>query len=92
MAWLFSLGFLWSIFSLAGTLVSLAFLLSRLFLMYKAYSKEMFMIPVIGETSSKQAEKQAQVFRIDGCNWRPKRDSGVRPSAANRCPRIVAIS
>jgi uncharacterized membrane protein len=58
LAGLFSLGFLWSIFSLIGTLISLAFFLFWLFLMYKAYNKEMFMIPVIGELASKQAAKQ----------------------------------
>ena len=52
------LGFLWSLFSLIGTLISLAFFLFWLFLMYKAYNKEKFMIPVIGEMASKQAAKQ----------------------------------
>jgi uncharacterized membrane protein len=59
LAGLFSLGFLWSFFSLIGTLISLAFFLFWLFLMYKAYNKERFMIPVIGEMASKQAAKQA---------------------------------
>jgi uncharacterized membrane protein len=58
LAGLFSLGFLWSIFSLIGTLISLAFFLFWLFLMYKAYNKEKFMIPFIGEMASKQAAKQ----------------------------------
>jgi uncharacterized membrane protein len=52
-----SLGFLWTIFSLVGTLVYLACFLFWLFLMYKAYNNEKFMIPVIGEWASKQAGK-----------------------------------
>jgi uncharacterized membrane protein len=58
LAGIFSLGFLWPLFSLIGTLVNVAFFLFWLFLMYKAYNKEMFMIPVIGEFASKQAAKQ----------------------------------
>jgi uncharacterized membrane protein len=58
MTFMFALGFLWTVFSLIGGLVSLAFFLFWLFLMYKAYNNEMFMIPVIGEIASKQAAKQ----------------------------------
>jgi uncharacterized membrane protein len=52
-----SLGFLWTIFSLIGTLVYLAFFLLWLFLMYKAYNNETFKIPVIGDIAAKQAAK-----------------------------------
>jgi uncharacterized membrane protein len=54
-AW--SFGFLWTIFSLIGTLVYLGFFLLWLFLMYKAYNNETFKIPVIGDLASKQAAK-----------------------------------
>jgi len=58
MAGFFSFGFLWTIFSLVGTLISLAIFIYWLFLMYKAYNNEMYMIPVIGEFAAKQAAKQ----------------------------------
>ena len=45
------MGFFWSLFSL----VRLAFLLLWLFLMYKAYNKERFSLPVIGPLAAKQA-------------------------------------
>ena len=52
-----SLGFLWTIFSLIGTLVYLACFFLWLFLMYKAYNSETFKLPVIGDLASNQAEK-----------------------------------
>jgi len=45
------MGFFWSLFSL----VRLAFLLLWLFLMYKAYNKERFSLPIIGPLAAKQA-------------------------------------
>jgi len=48
-------GFLWPIMSLISTLVSLGFFLFWVFLMYKAYNNERFMIPIIGEFAAKQA-------------------------------------
>jgi uncharacterized membrane protein len=45
------MGFFWSLFSM----VRLAFLLLWLFLMYKAYNKERFSLPVIGPLAAKQA-------------------------------------
>jgi uncharacterized membrane protein len=53
-----SFGFFWTIFSLIGTLVYLGFFFLWLFLMYKAYNNETFMLPVIGEMASKQAAKE----------------------------------
>lgn len=50
-----SFGFLWTIMSLVSTLVSLGVFLLWLFLMYKAYNRERFMLPFIGELASKQA-------------------------------------
>ncbi len=58
MAGLFPFGFLWPVFGLIGTLITLAFILFWLFLMYKAYNHETFMIPLIGEFASKQAARQ----------------------------------
>jgi uncharacterized membrane protein len=52
-----SLGFLWTIVSLFGTLIYLAFFLLWLFLMYKAYNNETFKLPVIGDLAAKQAAK-----------------------------------
>lgn len=51
----YSLGFLWTIFGLLSTLIYLAIIVFWLFLMYKAYNKERYMIPVIGEWAAKQA-------------------------------------
>ena len=48
-------GFLWPIMSLISLLVSLGFFLCWIFLMYKAYNNERFMIPIIGEFAAKQA-------------------------------------
>jgi uncharacterized membrane protein len=47
--------FLWAIMSVISMIVSLAALLLWLFLMYKAYNKEWFKIPIIGEFAAKQA-------------------------------------
>lgn len=49
------LHFLWWILSMVGMLVSLGVLLLWLFLMYKAYNNERFMLPVIGEIAARQA-------------------------------------
>jgi uncharacterized membrane protein len=51
----FTAGFLWPILSLVGSLVSLGAFVGWLFLMYKAYNHERFMIPVIGEHAARQA-------------------------------------
>lgn len=53
---IFSIG-LFGIFSLISTLIHLAFFVLWLFLMFKAYNKEMFKIPVIGDLAEKQALK-----------------------------------
>jgi uncharacterized membrane protein len=45
------MGFFWSLFSL----VRLAFLLLWLFMMYKAYNKDRFSLPIIGPLAAKQA-------------------------------------
>ncbi len=58
LAALFSSGFLLGAFTIIGRLVSLAFIIYWLFLMYKAYRDEMYRIPVIGEMASKMAAKQ----------------------------------
>jgi len=50
-----SLGFLWSLLALVWVLLRLAFFALWLFLMYKAYSKERFMVPFIGPLAEKQA-------------------------------------
>jgi uncharacterized membrane protein len=52
-----TLGFLVTIFSLIGSLVYMGFFLYWLFLMYKAYNKETYKIPVLGDWASKQAAK-----------------------------------
>ncbi len=52
-----SFGFFWTIFSLIGTLVYLGLILLWLFLMYKAYNNEKFLLPVIGDMAARQAEK-----------------------------------
>ncbi len=53
---IFSLGLL-SLVSLIGSLVYLAFFILWLFLMFKAYNKEMFKLPIIGDIAEKQAAK-----------------------------------
>jgi uncharacterized membrane protein len=50
-----SFGFFFAIVSLIGLLIWLAIFVLWLFLMYKAYNNERFMLPVIGEWASKQA-------------------------------------
>jgi uncharacterized membrane protein len=50
-----SLGFLFAIFALVGFVIWLAVLAYWLFLMYKAYNNETYMVPVIGEWALKQA-------------------------------------
>ena len=45
----------WIIYILLWTVFSLGVLAAWLFLMYKAYNKERFVIPVIGEWAEKQA-------------------------------------
>jgi uncharacterized membrane protein len=49
------LGLLGTLFSLLGLLIWLGFVACWLFLMYKAYKNERYMLPVIGELASKQA-------------------------------------
>lgn len=51
----YTFGFLWPILSLIWTLISLAAFLFWLFLMFKAYNGERFIIPFIGEMAAKQA-------------------------------------
>jgi uncharacterized membrane protein len=53
-----SFRFLWAIVNLVGALVSLAVFAYWLFLMYKAYNNERYMIPIIGEFALKQAGKE----------------------------------
>lgn len=50
-----SLGFLWSLLLLLWGLLRLAFFLLWLFMMYKAYNNERFMLPFIGPLAAKQA-------------------------------------
>jgi uncharacterized membrane protein len=52
---LFAFGPLWSVLSLIGTMISLAAFLYWLFLMYKAYNYEKYMIPFLGEFAARQA-------------------------------------
>jgi uncharacterized membrane protein len=51
-------GLLGVLFSLIGVLIGLGFFLYWLFLMYKAYNKERYLIPVIGEFAQKQVGKE----------------------------------
>ena len=51
---MFSFG-MWGLLSLIGTLFGLVVFVLWLFLMFKAYNNERFMIPYIGELASKQA-------------------------------------
>ena len=46
---------MWFIPSILSLMLSLCFLGAWLFLMYKAYNREMFKIPVIGDIAEKQA-------------------------------------
>jgi uncharacterized membrane protein len=50
-----SLGQLWYVMSTLWLLVRLLFFLGWLFLMFKAYNNERFMLPVIGPIAAKQA-------------------------------------
>jgi uncharacterized membrane protein len=52
-----SFGFLFAIVGLVGFVIWLAILVFWIFLMYKAYNNETYMIPVLGEWASKQAAK-----------------------------------
>lgn len=52
-----SAGFFWALISLVNTLISLAIFVYWVFLVYKAYNKETYKIPVIGEWAAKQAAK-----------------------------------
>jgi uncharacterized membrane protein len=54
-----ALGFLGMLFGLLGTLIGLAFFVYWIFLMYKAYNKEEYKIPFIGDFAAKQAGQQA---------------------------------
>jgi uncharacterized membrane protein len=47
-----------ALFGLIGGLIYLAFFVFWLFLMYKAYNKQRFMIPFIGDLAAKQAAKE----------------------------------
>jgi len=47
--------FAWAFVSLIGTLIWLAAFVLWLFLMYKAYNNERYMLPIIGELAAKQA-------------------------------------
>jgi uncharacterized membrane protein len=49
------LGFMWSLIALSLSLLRLAFLLVWLFMMYKAYNNERYMLPIIGPIAAKQA-------------------------------------
>jgi uncharacterized membrane protein len=49
------LGFLWSLIALTGSLIRLAFLLTSLFMMYKAYNNERFLLPIIGPLAASKA-------------------------------------
>jgi len=46
----------WLIYILLWTAFSLGLLVLWIFLMYKAYNKERFVLPVIGEWAEKQAQ------------------------------------
>lgn len=50
-----SLGVLWSLLSLVWVVLRLAFFLTWLFMMYKAYNNERFELPFIGPIAAKQA-------------------------------------
>jgi uncharacterized membrane protein len=49
------LGFLWSLLTLAVSLVRLGFLLLWLFMMFKAYNNERFSLPIIGPLAASKA-------------------------------------
>ncbi|HLI34824.1 MAG TPA: hypothetical protein VKW70_07245 [Terriglobia bacterium] len=50
-----SLGFLWHFVFLAWLLIRLGFFILWLFMMYKAYNNERYMLPIIGPLAAKQA-------------------------------------
>ncbi len=50
-----SMGALWSLMLMVWLLIRLAFFAGWLLLMYKAYNKERFMLPIIGPLAAKQA-------------------------------------
>ena len=50
-----SFGFLWTLAHFVGALVRLALLAYWIYLMYKAYNREWYKIPFIGDFASKQA-------------------------------------
>jgi uncharacterized membrane protein len=52
---LFTSGPLWTLLSLMGTMISLAAFLFWLFLMYKAYHHEKYMIPFLGALAARHA-------------------------------------
>jgi uncharacterized membrane protein len=52
---LVSLGFLFGMIALLWSLLRLAFLLLWLFMIYKAYKNERFLLPIIGPLAAKQA-------------------------------------
>ena len=50
-----SFGSMWYMMTMVWMLVRLAFFVVWLFLMYKAYNNERYMLPIIGEIAAKQA-------------------------------------
>jgi uncharacterized membrane protein len=50
-----SWGAMWPLVSLTHSLIHLGFFVLWLFLMFKAYNNERFMLPIIGELAIKQA-------------------------------------
>jgi uncharacterized membrane protein len=52
------MGVFWVFIRMMGALISMAFFFYWLFLMYKAYNKEKYLIPVVGEFASNLARKQ----------------------------------
>jgi uncharacterized membrane protein len=59
-AWVgfYNFGFFWIFLRLMAAVVSLGFILFGIFLMYKAYINERYMIPILGEIALKLAEKE----------------------------------
>jgi uncharacterized membrane protein len=56
-AGLYSFGILWPVLNLVNSLIGLAIFGYWLFLMYKAYNYERYLIPYIGEFALKQADR-----------------------------------
>jgi len=48
-------GYGWSAFTLIGRVIFLGFFVIWLFLMYKAFNRERYMIPFLGELAARQA-------------------------------------